>query len=321
MDRLKSLGRLDIFGILLPGSILVFVGAYVLFGSLVLLRLPVKDLLESEFLITAVLFVAAYLVGSLLRLFAADDCDKKSSEYLVEAWRRERRAQNMSSDTSSLEEYKAELARGGDVSSDVLPSGFDEWLFRVDEFPYSAWQNRKWQAHGPGEVLAFFRDNYKTSMWSAARTSPKDFFNYCKLVVIGGSSPLADEINIAEGHTRFFAGVMIALHLSIWLLGVALIVQVLLVAALVVAPGWRVQLAFADAKIQGLYLLFTLALLIALRWMCHQIVKRFRRVRAREAMTVYYAFYLCSMSRSNHREERQSHRRLWRRSMKAKGDC
>jgi hypothetical protein len=296
MDKLKPLGRRDIFGILLPGAILVLIGAYVLFGSLVLLRLPVNSLLEHEFLVTAIFFVVSYLLGSLLRLFAADDVDRRSSKYLVEAWHRERRAGNLSTSMPGFEKYRAELA-GGDNVSDVLPGGFDEWLFCVDEFPYPAWQNRKWQAHGSREVLGFFRDKYRTCMWSKARTSSKDFLNYCKLVVIRGGGPLADEINMAEGLTRFFAGAMIALQLSTRLLGVALVAQLPLVAGTILASRRGDQLdSVADVRIQGFYFVLTLVLLIASRWMCHQIVQRFRRVRSKEATTVYNAFYLHSMS-------------------------
>jgi hypothetical protein len=291
MDQLKPLGRRDIFGILLPGAILVFIAAYILFGLLVLLQLPASGLLGHEFLVTAILFVVSYLMGSLLRLFAADDVDRRSSNYLVKAWHRERRARNLSTSMPGFERYRAKLASGDDVPN-VLPDGFDEWLFCVDEFPYPAWQNRKWQADGPREMLEFFRDKYRACIWSEVRASPKDFLNHCKLVVIGHGGPLADEINIAEGLTRFFAGTMVALRLSTWWLGMAL-----LAAALLLVPGWADRLSVSkDLRIQGLYFVFTVALWLAIRWMCRHIVKRFRRVRAKEAMTVYHAFYLCSKS-------------------------
>ena len=110
MDRLRPLGRRDIFGILLPGTILVFIGAYVLSGVLALMQLPVGDLLEHEFLLTAMLFVVAYLFGSLLRLFAADDVDKKSSEYLLKAWRKKHLAKIKQGCLSDFHEKTVELS-------------------------------------------------------------------------------------------------------------------------------------------------------------------------------------------------------------------
>ena len=86
MDSLKSLGKKDIFGIILPGTILVLISAYGFWGVLELLQLPVGDLLKYEFLLTIILFVTAYLIGSLLRLFAADDIDKESSKYALKDW-------------------------------------------------------------------------------------------------------------------------------------------------------------------------------------------------------------------------------------------
>lgn len=306
MEQLRPLGRRDIFGILLPGAILVFIGAYVLFGVLVLLDSPVQDLLRHEFLLTAVLLVAAYLVGSLLRLFAADDVDKKSSKYLLKEWYKEHQARNKHGFMSNFEKYKAQLMKGGDVSD--VPDGFDEWLWRTDEFPYPAWQNRMWRSHGFHEALNFFQDNYKTSMWSENRASPKSFFNYCKLVIIGGGGPLADEVNMAEGLTRFFAGTVAALRLSTWVLGVALIAQLFLVAAPMFAPRWGIGLAFpADAEewtFQGFYFVFTIALILASQWVCRLIVKRFRHLRLKETETVYHAFYLHSVHHPNEAAKR-----------------
>lgn len=292
MDQLKPLGRRDIFGILLPGTILVFIGAYVLFGVLVLLRLPVKDLLEQEFLLAAILFVTAYLVGSLLRLYAADAVDNESRERFRKAWRKK----NMSYPTQEqeFENLKAKLAKGSDVSD--VPDGFDVWLLRADKFPYHAWMNRMWRSHGFREVLSFFQDNYKTSMWSENITSRKAFFNYCKLVIIGGGGALAEEVNMAESLTRFFAGTVTALRLSTWLLGVALIGQLLLVAALIFAPRWGIKLILAGWEFQGFYFVFSLALIFVLQWMGRQIVNRFWRVREKEVGTVYHAFYLHSVS-------------------------
>ena len=292
MEQLRPLGRRDIFGIILPGAILVFLGAYVLFGVLVLLQVPVKDLLGQQFLLSVALFVAAYLLGSLLRTFAADDVDNQSGERLQEVWRKEREAKNISYSMPEFERCMAELAKGNDVSD--IPDEFDDWLWRVDEFPYPVWQNRKWQAHGLRETLDFFRDNYRSSMWSGNKASPKSFFNYCKLAIIESSRALADEVNMAEGLTRFFAGTVAACRLSTWLLSAALVAQVLLVAAWILAARWGIELILAGWKIQGFFFALTLALMLALQWICRLIMKRFRHVRQKEAEIVYHAFYLLS---------------------------
>lgn len=289
---LRPLGKRDIFGILLPGTVLIFVSAYVFFGVLLLLGLgsQVKGLLEQEFLLTVGLFVAAYLVGSLLRLVASDDVDKESSKYLLEKWRQ---AHPVGLEQEkSFKEIKAEYAKGNGEDTDV-PAGFDDWLFRVDEFPYPAWQNRKWQAHGPREVLDFYRGNYRTSMWSESKASPKDFFNHCKLTIIGSGGPLVDEVNAAEGLTRFFAGTVAALQLSIRLLVIVAIIQTLFVAGLILAPDLIAMLS-PSAEIRGsvLGLVFTLVIASCSRWTCNRIVRRFRGIRSKEVMTVYHAFYL-----------------------------
>jgi hypothetical protein len=293
MELLKPLGKRDIFGIVLPGTIVVFAVAYALFGFCSLLQLQIGDLLDQQILLSVILFVTAYLVGSVLRLVAADDVDKKSSESLMKAWREEHKAQADHAYLQSLQKCKAELSRGNEVVS--VPDGFDEWLPQVEDFPYPAWQNRKWQAVDLREPLTFYRDHYRSSMWSERTTSPKSFFNFCKLAVIGGDGALAEEINMAEGLSRFFAGTVIALKISIWLIAVSLAGQLALAGAFTLAPHFGVKPQLSIKWIsQGFYFVLTLGFVFALVLIRRKIVRRFRYVRLKEAGTVYHAFYLYS---------------------------
>jgi len=287
MIQFKPLGKRDIFGIVLPGTIVVFAATYALFGIHSILRLPIDNLLDQQFLLSAVLFVAAYLVGSVLRMYAADDVDKESSEVL----KKEYEARVEASKISSFQECRAELSKGNDV--DRVPDGFDDWLPRVEEFPYPAWQNRKWQAHNLREPLDFFRDRYGSSMWSKSGTSPKSFFNFCKLAVVNIDGALAEEINISEGLIRFFAGTVIALRISIWLLIASLVVQLALVGALTLA-SWLGGRLHIDWVSQGFHCALTPVLVLALLWIRRRIVRRYRYVRLLEVETVYHAFYLYS---------------------------
>lgn len=58
--------------------------------------LPVGSLLQQQFLLSVVLIVVAYLLGSLLRSFAADDVDRKSGDYQFGAWREKRQTRGES---------------------------------------------------------------------------------------------------------------------------------------------------------------------------------------------------------------------------------
>lgn len=265
---------------------------------LVLLQLPIKGLLDQQILLSVILFVAAYLVGGVLRLYAANDVDKRSSEYRLRAWRKKRRTRIETGCTSNFEKHKAELAIGGDVS-DILDKFdaqlFDEWLWYTDKFPYHAWLNRMWTTQGFCGVMKFFRKHYGPIMWSGDRWSSRSFFNYCKLIIIGSGGALVDEVNMAEGITRFFAGTVVALGISTWLLVASLVVQLLLTVTVTFTPQWNITLA-VQGTFQGFYLALTLVLILALQWICHQILKRFRNVRFKEVETVYHTFYLYSVS-------------------------
>jgi hypothetical protein len=276
------------------------------------LVLEVSGLLDQEFLVAFLIFVFAYLVGSVLRLFAADDVDRESSRYLEEAWRKLPEAEG--ADKEKYEEYKTMLEEGGDGSG--VPDELDEWLWRVDEFPYPAWQNRKWQVHGPKEVLDFFSD-YKASLWSGKDTSPKSFFNYCKLVALKEGGLIAAEIDLAEGLTRFFAGTVVALKTSMWLMAVFLFFQAVFAAVLgfVGIPG--VQWDPAMQSFQVFFFGLTVVLVTALWWIRRQIVIRFRTVRLGEVDKVYYAFYLVSKGSDDKHESSEAKKGGgWRRFLK-----
>lgn len=327
MSQFRPLGRRDIFGILLPGTIVVFVGVYALFGMLTLLRLPVKDLLEQQFLLALVLFVSAYLVGSLLRMYAADFVDKRSSERLMKEWRKKHRmiieSSCMSDSTersaepagrgsdylSKFEECREALAMGGDpphILGECEDKIFRDWLHRADKFPYHAWLHKVWRPHGFCGVLDFFQDHYKTTMWSKGRTSRISFFNYCKLVVIGGGGALADEVVKAEGLTRFFAGTVIALRISAGLLVASLIAQLLSVIALALVPQRGSGLALrVQWTSQSLYLALTLVFVFVLVWIRRKILERFRYIRLREVETVYHAFHIHSVRHTDGTERDQ----------------
>ena len=74
MDRLK-LGLRDIFGIAMPGFIVVGSFLYGFVSTALLLSIDlslIKNLADQQFLVFGLLFFASYLFGNLLRLKAAE---------------------------------------------------------------------------------------------------------------------------------------------------------------------------------------------------------------------------------------------------------
>lgn len=287
----KSLGKRDIFGILFPGIIPVLISAYALYAALAPFQLPVTGILEQEFLVTVLLFASAYLIGSLLRLFAADKVDERSSKYLLKAWQKEYRGRVSKDYELEFRKKMMGFLNGNDVPE--IPLGFDDWLWVADKFPYIAWQNRFWRSHGFQEILDFFQQNHKTKMWPQSQVSLKSFYNYCKLAIIDGGGTLAEEVNTAEGTTRFFAGAFTGMRLSIWLLSISFLIQVLVIIGLAFTLRGGSHLApELDWTVQSIHLVLSLGLILALLWMSRQIIAQFRIIRQKEAETVFHAFYL-----------------------------
>jgi len=86
MDLFK-LGLRSILGITMPGTILVLVFLYTLFSIIYALNQPLDIFSWSKDhqpLILVILFLVSYLLGSLMRLNASDNVDKKSADHFRE---------------------------------------------------------------------------------------------------------------------------------------------------------------------------------------------------------------------------------------------
>jgi hypothetical protein len=221
---------------------------------------------------------------------AANRIDEESGRDFVGHWRKKcsKKGLNVAQLETEFEKHKLALVKGEDLG-EVSPE-FDDWLRRVDTFPYCALQNRKWQALGPCEVLGFFRKHHRPEMWPVCGTAYAAFFNYCKLAINQSDGPLADEVNAAEGLTRFFAGTAVACQVSFFVLLVA-VVEVVAVVVLSITgqAGFLHPQALVLGSCYGAFAVVSVLILWLIR---HWIVRRFRRIRIRETETVYQAFYL-----------------------------
>jgi hypothetical protein len=288
MDIFK-LGARDIFGIVLPGAVLLFVIIYAFWSLPATLGVPALDvslLKDQGLLLSIVFFVASYVLGYLLRLGTADQVDEKSSECRLKEWRRRKENQ-------ALEEHFKQLLdqmrRGEDVSD--ISTEFDDWLWRAEPFPYPVWYLRRVAFSYPPEIREFF-NQYKRFMGLVPDSLPsvgKQFFSYCKLAISQEDSVLREEINAAEGNTRFLAGTYSALRLSLWIFVTLLAFQLIAVAVLHIRG-----ISVADLVRSHLasLILSTFLLIAGSRVAQVHIKRHFRGLRLREAGIVYDAFHL-----------------------------
>ena len=141
MDFFK-LGARNIFGIVLPGTVLLFVIIYVFWSLLTTLGLPppldVSLLKDQELLLSIVFLVASYVLGYLLRLGTTNPVDKESSECRLKEWRRQKENQTFE---EHFKQLLAQMRRGEDVS--YIPTEFDHGVWRAEPFPYPVWYLKK----------------------------------------------------------------------------------------------------------------------------------------------------------------------------------
>lgn len=283
MDVFK-LGLRTILGIILPGAILVMAFLYGVWNFTYILIQPKDSFSWSEiqlFLSFIPLFIISYLLGNWMRLEAADKIDKKSSKYLLKG-----HVQPGSANEKELENAKRELTTKKDYENVNIPKGFDQWIFRREEFPYPLWELRKFQIYHPREVFNFFK-SYRDCMVNPEKQGSKEFFNYCKMVILDSDKQsLKEEVQYAEGITRFFAGTYTALQYSSW---------ILLLSALITFTFLYISLftdkAFTSYNL-SVHVFIPFLLALAMYFMNQKIIHRFRLLRLKEVDTVYEAFYL-----------------------------
>lgn len=112
------------------------------------------------------------------------------------------------------------------------------------------------------------------------------FFNYCKLVISKEDSVLREEINAAEGNTRFLVGTYRALRLSLWVFVTLLVFQLIAMALLHIRGIPITDLVRSHLASLALS---TLLLIAGSRAAQIHIKRQFRGIRLWEAYNVYDA--------------------------------
>jgi hypothetical protein len=272
----------------LPGAVLLFVIIYVVWTLPATLGLPVLEvslLKDQGLLLSIAFFVASYVLGYLLRLGTAYQVDKESSDYRLEEWRRRKKNQTRE---KHFKQLLNQMRQGKNVD---IPRGFDNWVWRAEPFPYPVWYLRK-AAFYPPEIPRFF-DQYKRCMGlvpDSLSIAGHQFFNYCKLVISSKEdSVLREEINAAESSTRFLVGTYSALRLSLWIFVTLLAFQL---TAMAVSHIRGISVADLSQSHLISLVVYTTLLILGSHAARNHIKKHFRRLRLKEADTVYDAFYL-----------------------------
>jgi quercetin dioxygenase-like cupin family protein len=278
MDIFK-LGLRNLLGITLPGGI-IFLALWYFLYSLGLLFGFSFDVFEwlndKQTLLILCAFIISYILGNIFRLIAADKLDNLSSYYSIKTFLRPNASRNYRDEFKILREN---FEKG---TSDWYSSinDVDKWIWSVDKFPYNLWEFRKFALYHPKEVLNFF-EAYRGCM----TTKGKEFFNYCKMVIISSSKvngdDLKDEVYQAEANSRFWAGTFFALVCSICLLSIQVILK------LIIYGYYEI---ITKSTLQSCILPLLLILLMSI--LCWVIIGHYRRIRLKEVDTVYDSFYL-----------------------------
>ena len=308
MDIFKF-GLRNILGLTLPGAIICFFISYTIFTLFFVLgKMP--DLLalmgQMEFLILLTAFVVSYIIGSIIRLNAAQDLDTKSGIANRLQWCEDNpewtyfekeNCDNLEEVTIFIKKHRANILKD-EYEKKLRP---DNWIWRFESFPYPIWQFRKFELYHPQAVREFFTE-YQSCMGLPDKNPNKEFFNFCKMSIYNTGRNLDDtlvqEVYYAEAFVRYAAGMFTAFTLSrnyilTWLLGIHIAIL-----GWITCTNWRglEYLSFSDGC---LFFLPTVIVLITivlfwqiLKRLEKAIVSRFRTLRLKEVDIVYDSFYL-----------------------------
>jgi mannose-6-phosphate isomerase-like protein (cupin superfamily) len=223
-----QLGFRNLFGIILPGAVLVLVLA-------TCLNVVFPDMGQTGFaqigdqatFLVAEFLLFSYILGSVIRLYSADIVDRLSASLICirkDPWigaPNNSLVARILHDLGKEDSLDARLDKLQDYAGDhhnmfEPKHELMKWAWKYDSFPYPVWELMKFRLYHPEELLKFFFP-YKRCFATRERRG-KEFYNYCKAVIYeaheGKRHALADEVQSAEANVRFLAGVFWALLLS-----------------------------------------------------------------------------------------------------------
>jgi mannose-6-phosphate isomerase-like protein (cupin superfamily) len=284
MDPFK-LGFRNLLGVTVPGALLPLALIYCVLSVVAPLGGPAvanRALTTQPVFVLVVLFLISYVLGSLIRLYAVDLVDRLSPRVFLRRllfWKRTRYP-GPYPNLDTVEDQLDALFKAIVTEQDKGPWSEDliRWAWRNDRFPYPVWEFMKFRLYHPSEMFRFFV-SYERCFGTKERRA-KEFFNYCKLVIYSASHQrgdgLAEEVQAAEGYSRFFAGSFNALACSCLALIACGVIQA------------------AQRKALGYHIAVTLVFAAAAAVMGFLIVwgGRFRLLRLKEVDMVFDAFYL-----------------------------
>lgn len=190
-----------------------------------------------------------YLIGVILRLLRPAGPDRLSAAWVGRRYRRVRRDAEGSEKGHKGKKYR-------------LP------LWASEQFPYVGHLGIVCRQYiRSAEVLDFYE---KTWAPSKRRGPNREFFNFCKAIIVSQDEGSAGEIYAAEALVRYMSGMFYALVVACFLFLVALVVRWIMIGQVTVGL---------------IIMLCTYLVAIGV------ILRRFRFVRIKEAETVFAASF------------------------------
>ena len=208
-----NLGIRNLLGVLLPGALLLLV-LLACFGLLLpdVRPLMAGALTDKAAIVVAAAFLVSYVIGSVIRLYAADTVDRLSARLISSG------VGPFDDKPGTVKEQLERLLAEVTNPNVQCPPARDlaRWAWKHDEFPYPVWECMKFRLYHPPEMFAFY-EPYRNCFATGDRRG-KEFFNYCKAVIFnaneGKRHALAEEVQAAEANVRFFAGTFWSVALS-----------------------------------------------------------------------------------------------------------
>jgi hypothetical protein len=248
-------GTRGIFGLLVPGVFMVMNLVAVVYW-LPFTDNETKQLIaigaSNQVLSSLLAIIFGYLMGITLRLFRTEIADKLSAKWL-QIFSRE--------------------ARNKDGTLK---------LYATEEFPYIGWIGERFRQTLPPETLDFY-----DKVWAPRKIKGRNrqFFNFCKAMIVSMEGKYADEVHAAEALSRYVAGMLYALMCVFSLMLVTAILRYIVLG----------EILTALASI----LLVYLAAIVS-------ILANFRFVRMKEVETVFAASFKYQILLEEDRKKAQS---------------
>ena len=289
MELIRDLVR-DLVGIIFPGSLLIILTLWLLFGISIIFP-PLASLNVFAFSENSVgflvLLIFSYVAGQALRIRRLDDLERVCTEEYRRKYKSSLSEREFDESIRKINQEE-EAYFAGQLAHTKLKETYKQHCDKFgiwEEFPYPYLKK--------GRRLSRLSTNYNELFEKYDQqgiTKSSRFFNFCKSVIYEYSPSLKEEVIRQEALVRLFAGIYYVTKYGKTVSGIAGILHLAIIASFHLLRFSF--LSYSNPEYSYGIVIVSVIVYVIFSYLSKEIVARLRIMRAKELDLAYDGFYI-----------------------------